>query len=102
MKRVITAFLFLSFVLAGAAFAEQQLEVDPSRYVNAPSIIGYVPDRFIVVLNDDVTVNHVKDMDRRVALSDMEGFSELAQRFQVDQLRRFDYHYRVPSERGRQ
>ncbi|MBU0982739.1 MAG: hypothetical protein KKA42_02645, partial [candidate division Zixibacteria bacterium] len=87
MKRLITAFLFLSFALTSLAFAEQYLPVDPSRYVDAPSIIGFVPDRFIVVLKDDISVNHSKDMDRRVALSEVQGFGDLAQRFQVERLR---------------
>ncbi len=61
--------------------------VDPSEILNKSSFVGYVPNRFIVILKDDVSIDHKKDLNSGLALSGLEGFSELEQQFQVTKLR---------------
>ena len=87
MKKLLSLVLLFSFVLSGWVLAEQVLPTDPARNLDKPGFLGYVPDRFIVVLKDNVDVNHAKDARSSVALSDMTGFDELAQRFRVTKLR---------------
>ena len=87
MKKLLILAAVLSLMIpAFASAATQPLEVDPSRYLDTPDFLGYVPDRFIVVLNEDVTVDHQRDMQSRVALSSVAGFEDLAARFGVTAL----------------
>jgi len=87
MKQTVIAALVLLLTVASVGAAEQVRQIDPDTYLNQPGFIGYVPDRFIVVLKDDVTVDHRKDARAPLALTDDAGFSELADRFDVLQLR---------------
>lgn len=88
MRRLLTIMLISSLLIGGMAVAEEYLEVDQQKYVNsAPSFIGWVPDRFIVVLSDQAKVDHDKDAGTSVALSNVTGFADLAVQFGVTSLR---------------
>ncbi len=87
MKKLITALLLLGFILPGTVLALDYLETDQSKYVDSPGFLGFVPDRFIVVLKDNVAVDHGKDMSTSVALSNLSGFEGLAVKYGVERLR---------------
>ena len=87
MKKLITVFLLLGFIVPGSVLALDYLETDQSRYIDTPGFLGFVPDRFIVVLKQDVPVDHGKDMSTAVALSSLSGFDELAQKYDVARLK---------------
>jgi PKD repeat protein len=87
MRRAIIVVLALMLVGAAFAHAEQLLHIDQDHYINEGSQIGLVPDRFVVVLNQGVRINHEKDMQTPVALSGVGGFSDLARQFGVIRLR---------------
>ncbi len=79
MRCLLSVLLALSILLPCTAMALDQLDVDPQKYVNQTGFLGYVPDRFIVVLKDEVAVDHSKDLSTNLALSDKNGFAQLAQ-----------------------
>ncbi|MEA3296728.1 MAG: PKD domain-containing protein [candidate division Zixibacteria bacterium] len=83
MRYLLTVLLAFSILLPCTTMALDQLDVDPQKYVNQSGFIGYVPDRFIVVLKDEVPVNHSKDRRTSLALSEHNGFAELANRHGV-------------------
>ena len=87
MRRFLTAVLVLGFLVPCTIAAVDVLDVDPARYIGTPDFIGYVPDRFVVVLKDDVSVDHDRDRGTQVALSSTAGFDELAQKYQVATLK---------------
>ncbi len=88
MKRLLTTILVLSLLIGSMALAEEYLNVDRQKYINdAPSFLGWVPDRFIVILSDQAKVDHKKDMGSSIALSDVDGFDDLALQFGVIVLR---------------
>jgi len=87
MRRILTAVLVLGFLLPGTVAAVDVLDVDPTRYIGTPDFIGYVPDRFIIVLKDDVSVDHRRDSRAPVALALYTGFDDLAQKYQVATLK---------------
>ncbi len=87
MKKLLFTALVLTIALAAMVSAEQVLPVDQSRYLDKPSFLGYVPDRFIVVLKDNVAVDHQKDSRSPIALSTLNGFSDIADRFDVARIR---------------
>jgi subtilisin family serine protease len=87
MKKIILTLILFTLVFSQAAFAEKVLNVDPTRYLEKPGFLGYVSDRFIVVLKKDVAINHAKDMQANLALTDISGFKELAGKFKVTRLR---------------
>ncbi|HOP06643.1 MAG TPA: PKD domain-containing protein [candidate division Zixibacteria bacterium] len=87
MRRFFTATFLILVLVAGSVASEEYLPTDPSRYIYQESFLGYIPNRFIVVLNDNVTIDHQKDAKSSLALSDMNGFSQLAEQFQVKSLR---------------
>ena len=62
MRKIGVFILAAFFALTLLASAEQFLPTDPSRFVDAPTFIGFVPDEFIVVLKDNVAVDHTKDL----------------------------------------
>ncbi len=72
--------LFLTLVVTSSA-AEKFMKVD--RDFTIPSFVGYVQNQLIVVLNDDVSVDHARDVRSQRALSNYSGFDPLAQRFAV-------------------
>jgi PKD repeat protein len=86
MRTVLTALLALGLLLPCVATA-QIADVDPARNMDVPSFLGYVPDRFIVVLRDDVGVDHDRDARSRIALSAVSGFDELARKYNVEGLK---------------
>ncbi len=87
MKRF-AAFLLVSLLLVSTGLSAQKVvDVDQSKTLGANAFLGYVPDRFIVVLKDVVAVDHARDMRSDVALSHIPGFDELAARFKVRRLR---------------
>jgi PKD repeat protein len=86
MRRFLTAMLVLGFLLPGIVSAENLVNLDPARNLNQPSFLGYAPDRFIVVLKDDVVVDHGRGARTPLALSSLSGFDELAQKYEVDRL----------------
>ncbi len=83
MKKIGSYLLLLCFVLTSLAIGVEQLDVDPAKYVKNSGFIGYVQDRFIIVLKDDVTVDHGKAQYTNLALSEKAGFAELAQAHNV-------------------
>ena len=85
MRRTIVVSILLSLSVASVA-AEAPLKVDPDRYLGTPGFLGYVPDRFILVLDDNTPVNHARDRGETIALSDLDGFSDLAARHGVTRL----------------
>jgi len=87
MKKILIAILLASFLFAGLALGEKVRQIDSDRYVKASQHIGYVPDRFIVVLKDNVEVDHARDMSKGVALGHLNGFPALTKKFGVEKLR---------------
>lgn len=84
MKTLFTAVLALVVLLPCIAFSDAKiLDVDQAKYTNIPSFLGYVPDRFIVVLKDNVAVDHTAEMRGPRALATKPGFEALAQQFGV-------------------
>ncbi len=115
MKRLILCTLALVLLSAALVAAEEVLPVDPSKYVDAPTFIGNVPDEFIVVLKDNVAIDHGKDARATTALSDFAGFDNLAAQYGVSRLKpqfpgadkkqtanadRLARHYKVRFETG--
>ncbi len=86
MRRSLIVALMLGLILPCIVSADNLANVDPARNLNQPSFLGYAQDRFIVVLKDDVAVNHGRDARTTTALSSLSGFNELAQKYGVDQL----------------
>ena len=62
MRRLFTAILILGMLLPCLGAAANIANVDPSRYVDNSGFIGYVPDRFIVILKSDIAVDHSNDL----------------------------------------
>jgi len=87
MYRYLTAFLLVLILAFSVASATQTMKVDPQKYLNRPSFVGWVPDRFIVVLSDDVNVDHEKDARSTISLSNMQGMNDLAEHFDVISLK---------------
>ena len=87
MKKLFTAIFILIVFSMALANAEDILQVDKSKYVNAPGFIGYKANEFIVVLKDNVGVDHARDVAGKVALNHLNGFDELGKRFGVTRLR---------------
>ncbi len=87
MRKLFTAFLAVMFLMPCLSQAENVLHVDRDKYINNQGFLGYVPDRFIVVLKDEVTVDHSKDMQSNIALSSLSGFDELAAEYNVTKIR---------------
>ncbi len=85
MKRMLFATLLL-ILAAGSASALERLADDPARFITDQSFLGYVPDRFVIVLEDDVAVDHAKDAAGDVALNSLPEFAKLAGRFGVQRL----------------
>ncbi len=86
MRRLFTALLVMGMVLPVLASAEGVLDLDRSTYVEQSGFMGYVPDRFIVVLKDNVAVDHAEDAKSDVALSKLESFKALNTQFRVSKL----------------
>jgi PKD repeat protein len=86
MKKLLAVVLLLGFLMPCVVQAVDILETDQSRYIDAPGFLGYVPDRFIIVLKENVAVNHGKDMSASVALSNLSGFDQLAGKYDVTRL----------------
>jgi hypothetical protein len=83
MRRFLAIALTAALLLPSICLAADVLQVDKEKYLNKPSFVGYVPDRFIVVLKDNVPVDHVKELQTQFALSDKLGFAALAKQFGV-------------------
>ncbi len=78
MRSLLLVCMLSMLLLPGISSAAQNLDVDAGRYLDAPGFLGYVPDRFIVVLNDNVAVDHAADARSPIALSHLPKFSETA------------------------
>jgi len=87
MRRFLTAILVVTLFASTTAFSEGDYALEPKKHMDVPSFLGYVPDRFIVVLNDDVTIDHRKDARVPVALSALVGFDELVAQFSVSRIK---------------
>jgi len=87
VKRTTPLILLVSLLFAATAGASQLLPDDQSRYLDQPGFLGHVADEFILVLKDQVEVNHWQDALAPVALDHLPGFSNLAGQFTVDRLR---------------
>jgi hypothetical protein len=46
-------------------------DIDPQRYINPSGFVGFVPDRFIVVLKDEVSVDHSRDLSSSFEVTDV-------------------------------
>ncbi len=86
MRRLLIVLVVAGLLLPAIASAIDVLDVDASKYMNRPSFLGHVPDRFVVVLKDGSSVNHRRDARVTTALSSLTGFEELAQKYQVNRL----------------
>ena len=87
MRKILSFALVVLFLLPALLSALDYLDIDKTKNLDKPSFLGYVQNRFIVVLNDNVDINHKKDMSTSIALSDMPGFEQLAGKYQVTRLR---------------
>lgn len=87
MRRALIALLAVMLVAATVVQAEQVLPMDQDRYVNDGSQIGVVPNRFVVILKEGVRINHEKDMQTDIALSNIGSFASVAQQYGVSKLR---------------
>ncbi len=88
MRKLLIAFMLLALLLPVLALADAQvLDVNPSKYINnsTSSFVGWVPDRFIVILKDNVDVTRTKNVRSSNALSSISGFDDLAARYGVTQ-----------------
>jgi len=86
MRRSLIALVAAGLLLPVIASAVDVLDVDASKYINQESFLGYVPDRFVVVLKDGSQIDHRRDARVNTALSNLTGFEELAQKYQVNRL----------------
>ena len=86
MRKFIQSIL-TALLLSGMVNAAQLLPADNDRFLNQPSLLGYVADEFIVVLMDQVPVNHSDDALSAVALEQLNGFGDLAGMFAVDRIK---------------
>ncbi|MBD3257512.1 PKD domain-containing protein, partial [candidate division GN15 bacterium] len=84
---VLTGVLAAVLLLPCVVSAVDMLDVDPSKYVKKGSLIGYVPDRFIVVMKDNVPTDHAKAARQPVAMAEIQSIAELADRFDVTEMR---------------
>ncbi|UCD63990.1 MAG: PKD domain-containing protein [Candidatus Zixiibacteriota bacterium] len=87
MRRASIIALILGILVPCLVVAADVLNVDPAKYVREEGFLGYVPDRFIVILKSNVDVDHARDMRSPMALSDKAGFGELAEAFGVSRVR---------------
>ena len=80
--------LVLTFLFAINTQADKIADVDPQKFINdMPSLVGYADNEFIIVLKDEIKVDHVKDSRAPIALLDKQGFDGLAKRFDVISLK---------------
>ncbi|MDX9857504.1 MAG: PKD domain-containing protein [candidate division Zixibacteria bacterium] len=86
MKRLLTVTL-LCLLVTSPLQSEQILPVDPGKYLNQPSLIGYVPNEFVVIRDDNAAVDHSRDRQSRVATMGLSDFDQLADRYSVTTLR---------------
>ncbi|KAA3635916.1 MAG: PKD domain-containing protein [Calditrichaeota bacterium] len=87
MKKLLTIVFVLSLLTVGMIQAEKFAPVNQQQYITSEnSFVGYVENRVIVVLKEGVVVDHAKDKIASVALNGLDGFSEVAQRFEVHNL----------------
>ncbi|MFH1687738.1 MAG: PKD domain-containing protein [bacterium] len=101
MRKLLTAILVFGLLLPCLSFAGGILEVDQSKNTDAPGFLGYVPDRFVIVLKEDVSVDHAKDASTSIALANLDGLDELALRFGVTTLKpQFPGSDRAEKSRG--
>lgn len=87
MRKALAIVLAAALLLPTICFAADLLKVDPGKYLDKPSFVGYVPDRFIVVLKDNVPVDHAQEMKSDYALAGKPGFAALVQQFNVRKTR---------------
>ena len=88
MKQLSVTFLLVILVFSSslvAADAVKTLQMD--RPAGVPSFLGYVPDRFIVVLKDDGPLADAKATEAN-AFRGIAGLDELAQKFAVSRVKR--------------
>ncbi len=87
MKKCLIAAMALALLASAGFAAEQFLPTDHGKYLDVPEFLGNVPDQFIVVLKDNVTVDHQRDAASTIALAALPGFDQLATQFGVTRLR---------------
>ena len=87
MRKVFIAIILITLLSGVLAFAEDILQVDKSKYTKLPGFIGYKSNEFIVVLKDNVAVDHASDKAYQVALNHIPEFAGLARKYKVDRLR---------------
>jgi len=87
MRKIFIAIVLITLLSGVLAVAEDFLQVDKTKYTNLPGFLGYKSNEFIVVLKDNVAVDHASDMAYQVALNHMPEFAGLARQFGVKKLR---------------
>lgn len=87
MKKLFTAFFVISFLLFGLISATEVLNIDKTKYTKLPGFLGYKANEFIVVLKDNVAVDHARDMASDLALNHIPEFAGLARRFNAEHVR---------------
>ena len=65
VRRIVIVAFAIMLLMSVMASAEGYFPIDPSKYVDGPGFLGNVPNEFIVILKDNVTVNHGKDAQSR-------------------------------------
>jgi len=81
MKRLTLTIFLALLVLGSVVYAEKTLKVDLP--LDLPSFVGYAENQLIVVLKNNVAVDHARDRMSDQALANYPGFDPLLQRFAV-------------------
>ncbi|MBC2705351.1 S8 family serine peptidase [Desulfobacula sp.] len=87
MKKFSALFIAVLLIIPLAVKAQQVIQVKPSPQIRESSFLGFVPNRFIVVLKETVPVDHARDKRSPVALAHLDGFNTLSNKFKVKKLR---------------
>jgi hypothetical protein len=84
MKKVMIVLIAGAILAPTLLLADQLIKVD--RPTNAPSFLGYVPDRFIAVMKPEVGPLRVQLSSRATAHIGDTDFDQLADRFVVSEI----------------
>lgn len=87
MKKLGVLFIAILLFIPIIVHAQEVKQVESSAQMSEDSFLGFVPDRFIVVLKENVPVDHARDKKSQVALAHLDGFNTLANKFKVKKLR---------------
>lgn len=88
MRKVVIFITLALFVFANVSFADQDTPaVKVDQNLDLPSFVGWDNARVIVVLKNNVSVNHARDKMSSQALANYAGFDPLLSRFAVSSSR---------------